>query len=93
MVLLQVDPTQAIGVADKLGTATTQQVLGLLCVALAISGGWAIWRLISEIKSCGLERAEWLGKTLDAQNRSVTAYEKNTEVMERALDALGKGQR
>lgn len=88
--LQAVDPAQAIGVAKDLGSATPQTILAFIAVALAIGFGWAIWKLISEIKSCGAERTELFGKHLEASNRMSDALDGNSQVMKAALEALKK---
>ncbi len=82
------DPTQAIDAANKLATGSAQTILAFLCVALAVGFGWAIWRLISEIKCCGTERTEILTKNIEAQHRISDALDGNSQVMKAALDAL-----
>lgn len=86
--LLQIDPGPAVDIAKTLGSATPQMILGFLCVALAVIGGWAVWRLIAEIKSCGAERTELLGKNIEAQHRMADSLDNNTSVMKATLDAL-----
>lgn len=87
-VLLQVDPSQAIDIAKTLGSATPQTILAFLCMALSICFGWAMWRLIAEIKSCGAERTDLLGKNIDAQHRMSDALDRNSDTLKAALDTL-----
>jgi UDP-N-acetylmuramyl pentapeptide synthase len=89
-VLAQVDAGQAISVAKDLGASNAQTILAFIAVALAIGFGWAIWKLISEIKSCGAERTELFGKHLEASNRMSDALDGNSQVMKAALEALKK---
>jgi hypothetical protein len=82
------DPTQAIGVAKDLGAGSAQMILGFLSVALATGFGWALWRLIGEIKSCGAERTDLLGRNIEAQHRVAASLDNISEVMKAALEAL-----
>lgn len=82
------DPTQAIGVAEKLARGDAQLVLAFVAVGGVAAATWAIWKVIHEIKACGAERTELALKSIDAQHRMSDALDRNSDVMKAGLEAL-----
>ena len=92
MILLQVDPTQAIGVARELGTGSAQTVLAFVTVFATVGfGGAAVWAIrgwITEIRNCGQERATLATEAIKAQHATAQALDKNTEAIDRHSDVM-----
>ena len=87
-VLLQIDPTQAIAAAEKLGAGDTKFVLAALVVGLVIVAGWLGKRLYDELKSCNAQMLDLTTKKIDSDNKLAAALEGLEKVVETALRAV-----
>lgn len=82
------NPTDAISVADKIAAGNDRTLLAILCVALAVGLGWAIWRLITELKTNAAERLDVTVKKIDSDNNLAAAIKAQTELSRSMLDEL-----
>ena len=89
-VLLQIDPTQPIAAAEKLGSGDTKFVLAALVVGLAIVAGWLGKRLYDELKSCNAQMLDLTTRKIESDNKLATALEGLEKVVEAALAVMRK---